>query len=144
MVSSTGLGNATSYCFDWVSVLTKVAKKSHVDERAIQTVIAATELVQYFVVVVRCWLYTWISCLGNTLASHLTWISYSASYFLGRCTSRKVRSHVKSPYPLPNFIRYSNFHMQTACIIELSRFFLLSPQPCILFSSVSSDVKVSA
>lgn len=56
--------------------------------------------------------------------------------------SRKVhknsfQSCVKSPWPLPNLIRYSNFHMWTACITELSRFFLLSPQPCVLFSSVS-------
>lgn len=56
--------------------------------------------------------------------------------------SRKVRknwfqSRVKSPWPLPNLIRYLNFHMWTACLTELFRFFFLSSQPCVLFSSVS-------
>lgn len=41
------------------------------DERAIQALMGATELVQYFFVVVRCWLFTKISCVGNTLVSHL-------------------------------------------------------------------------
>lgn len=130
----------TSYCFGWVScpsVLTRAAKnngwKGHTGTDSSYWTCAI-----FFVVVVRCWLFTKISGLGNTLASHLTWISYScSSCSLGRCT--KINSHHvwSPPCSLPDLIRYSNFHMQTACISELSRFFFPSTMCFIFFYLLS-------
>lgn len=51
--------------------INKTSKKSFIDY-AIQALIAATELVQYVFVVVRCWLFTKASCDGNTSVSHMT------------------------------------------------------------------------